>query len=314
MILTITANQNNRSVFDIIRKDLQISRRLLIRLKTTDGGILLNGEHVTVRAIVKEGDILTLMTEDSDTDTNDEIEPVDLPFEMVYEDDDMAVVSKPPYMVTHPSHNHQGDSLANAMAYYYRSKGLPFVFRPVNRLDGDTSGLIITAKNQRTAYDLSRQLMDGRIRKCYTAILHGTMTPETGEITGYVRRIAPNIVKRYLDTDGIESDFSLTHYTTLAVCDRYSLVSAEPVTGRTHQLRVHFSHHNHHIIGDTLYGMESTLIPRQALHASSLSMVHPRTGELMRFTAPLPDDMAAMCKQLFGEVELPFFPFVYGID
>ena len=313
MTLTITESQSGKSIFDIIRKELQISRRLLIRLKTAENGILLNGEHVTVRAIVKEGDLLTLMTEDNDADTNEEIEPVDLPFTMLYEDDDLAVVSKPPYMVTHPSHNHQGDSLANAMAFYYRSKGLPFVFRTVNRLDGDTSGIIITAKNQRTAYDMSRQLMDGRVRKCYTAILCGTPQPTSGEITGYVRRIAPNIVRRYLDTDGIESDFSLTHYTVIAHNDSHSLVCAEPVTGRTHQLRVHFSHIGHSIIGDTMYGEGSPLIPRQALHASSISFVHPRTGELMRFSSPLPDDMRSVSDKLFGEVEVPFFPFVYGL-
>jgi len=320
----VPENYNGKSVFDIIRKELKMSRRMLIRLKTLDDGIMLNGEHVTVRALVKPGDVLNLASEDSESDTNFEIEPVDLPITIVYEDDDLLIVSKPPNMVTHPSHNHQGDSLGNALAYYYREKGIPFVFRPANRLDRDTSGLVITAKNRNTAFDVSRQLMDGRVRKCYTAILCGTMDPPDGEITGYVKRVGENVTKRYLDTSGIESDFSLTHYTTLKSCGDYSLVCAEPVTGRTHQLRVHFSHMGHPILGDDFYGTPSgmigrpiigrPIIGRQALHASSLSMVHPRTGEPLEFTSPLPDDMAQAARSLFGDTEIPFFPFSYGLN
>ncbi len=297
----ITERLDGKTVFDVIRRELKLSRRLLIRLKTTDGGITLNGEHVNVRAVVKAGDVLTLEVEDKTDDMNTAIEPVALDFGVVHEEDGFIVVSKPCGMVTHPSHNHQGDSLANALGYYYQKRGVPFVFRPVNRLDRDTSGLVLIAKDQATASRLSTQLQKGRFSKGYTALLCGSLEPSEGEITGYVRRLGEMIVKRYLDSEGIESDYSLTRYRTLESNGEFSLVYAEPITGRTHQLRVHFSAQGCPILGDTLYGddVPNDYIARQALHASYLAFDHPSTGERLEFFDDLPEDFRMAREKLF---------------
>ena len=176
MKITVAEAWDGKTVFEYIRHGLGLSRRLLIRLKT-DGGILLNGINVTVRTSLKTGDVLTLLTEDSDSDRSEGVQPSALPLSVLYENEDLLVCDKPAGMVTHPSRNHQGDSLGNALAYLFAQRGRPFVFRPVNRLDRDTTGLVLVAKNQAAAYALSRQLMAGRVEKTYRAVLCGTLCP-----------------------------------------------------------------------------------------------------------------------------------------
>lgn len=302
MKVTVTEAWDGKTVFEYIRRGLGLSRRLLIRLKT-GGGILLNGNNVTVRTSLKCGDVLTLLTEDSDSDRSEGVQPSALPFSVVFENEDFLVCDKPAGMVTHPSHNHQGDSLGNALAYTFAQRGQPFVFRPVNRLDRDTTGLVLVAKNQAAAYALSRQLMAGRVEKTYRAVLCGSLRPAEGEITGYIRRKGESIIVRELHETGIESEFSRTRYAVLREANGYTLAEASPVTGRTHQLRVHFASRGCPILGDTLYGSPSPWIARQALHAFSLSFDDLNTGERLHFAtpAPLPADMAQVCLLLFGE-------------
>lgn len=289
MEVTVKASHNGKTVYEYIRNELKLSRRILIRLKQTCGGILVNGEHVTVRRILCEGDILTLATADSGDDINENIVPVRLPLDIIYEDNDIIAVNKPFDMVTHPSHNHYEDSLANALMYYYTQKGIPFVFRAVNRLDRDTTGIVLIAKNQPAAFNLSRQLQSGMIRKSYRAVLSGVIRPENGEIKTYIRRKGESIIEREVSDSGADSEFAHTVYRSLGSNGNLTAVDAEPVTGRTHQLRVHFAYMGCPIYADDLYGKGEN--GRQALHARKLSFTHPSDGKQMELYAPVAEDI-----------------------
>lgn len=284
-------------------KENGFSHALISRLKRTPNGILRNCEHVTVRAILLKGDVLSLSYEDEKDDVNLHIEPVELDIDIIYEDDDFVVVNKPFGMPTIPSHNHQGDTLANALTYRYKDQN--FVFRAINRLDRNTSGLVLVARDPRAATELYRQMQAKLINKSYTAILYGKLDPPNGEIKSYIKRERESIIKR-ISLDHFEdgAQFAHTKYETLDTKKGsrgiFSVVSASPLTGRTHQLRVHFSSIGNPICADDLYGKENEFssISRQALHASTLEFIHPTTKQKVRFTADLPSDMTNLLKEL----------------
>ncbi len=274
-------------------REIGFSGTQIKRLKKRDNGITVNGEHVTVRYKLSEGESLCLLCEDSFADENPNILPSNLPLSIIYEDDDVIVVDKPPYMPTHPSMGHHNDTLANALAAEYKRRGVPFVFRPVNRLDGDTSGVVLLAKSHLSAYLLSLAMTKGQINKSYLAILDGEMDAVPGEahhIENYLKRADNSIIKREVSSLEGSGDLAVTNYRCLAKGGGVTVVSAEPVTGRTHQLRVHFSSLGYPITGDDFYGGSLGLSDRQALHAYSLSFPSPSGGEIT-VTAPVPDDM-----------------------
>lgn len=275
---------------EYLRNVLRLSRAELTELKKRDDGIMLNGERVTVRAVLKSGDKLTLSRDD--LVSSEGVIPVDLPLDILYEDDDVIALNKPPFMPTHPSHEHQSDTLANALAYYFENKGIPFVFRAVNRLDRDTSGVVLVAKNKNAAFVLAKQIAEFKVEKKYIAIVNGELL-ENGVIEGNIRRVTEGKMERGVFPDG---QYALTEYEVLSVKNGLSALTVTPKTGRTHQIRVHLSHIGHPILGDTLYGDESgsELIRRQALHAYSLTFSLPSNNETITVTAPLPDDMTAI--------------------
>ena len=299
MKLIIPDRLDGFNVRDILEKEIKFSGAIITFLKTRDRGIILNGERVTVRKIVKKGDILELdYTDDQSMAEKSEIEPIELPLDILYEDDDIIVLNKPPFMPTHPSHNHHYDTLANGLRYYFDSKDHPFIFRAVNRLDNATSGIVLVAKNKLAAKVLSADIFDKKIDKCYLAFLCGTPEVAEGEICAPIKREKESIIKRIVADNGAHS---LTKYKVLASSDMMSLVEASPITGRTHQLRVHFAHIGHPICGDTLYGFPSHFIDRQALHAYKISFAHPISREPMTITAPLPQDMLNLYKLAFPD-------------
>jgi 23S rRNA pseudouridine1911/1915/1917 synthase len=227
---------------------------------------------------------------------------VDLPIQILYEDDDLVVPCKPANMPTHPSCDHHYDTVANALAFRYAATGTPFVFRPINRLDRNTSGLLLIAKNRQTAGKLSAEIKAGEIRKTYLAVLDGELLEEEGRIDACLHRTEKSIILREVcPPDAPDADRALTEYRVLAVGNGHTLVQARPITGRTHQLRVHFAHIGHPITGDDLYGSPSSVIDRHALHAHSLSFPHPKTQERMTLTAPLPADMKRLIEAFFPE-------------
>jgi 23S rRNA pseudouridine1911/1915/1917 synthase len=179
--------------------------------------------------------------------------------------------------------------------------GVPFCFRPINRLDRDTSGLLLVARNQIAADRLNRAMREGHIRKSYLAILEGAPEPAQGEIETHLCRTDASIIVRRVCTPEEGGDYALTHYRTLAVSNGYALVEAQPVTGRTHQLRVHFAHIGHPIVGDDMYGHSHPDMPRQALHAHTLNFPHPADGRQMSACAPLPADMLAFLRKYLNQ-------------
>ncbi len=302
MVYTISKEEHGKTVKEILRFSIGLSLAFTKKLKFSDNGILLNGSKVTVRATVCEGDVLTLATED--IESTDFLIPTNIPISTVFEDEGMILPNKPPFMPTHPSLNHRGDTLADALAYKYSKEDSSFVFRAISRLDRNTSGILLIAKDRITASKLSASMKKGEFEKRYITILKGVPANEHGVIDTYIKREAESIIFRKVCAENDVGDRAITEYRVLATSDGYSLVLAFPKTGRTHQLRVHFAHIGAPILGDDLYGESSPLISRHALHAYSLSFPHPKTQERVNFTAPLHDDMSELISKLFPTFSL----------
>lgn len=299
----ITTEYDGKLLRDYLRYRLRISAHLLARLKRDEQGLTVNGNRVTVRCILHEGDIVGICDYPDESDAP--IEPVALPVRIIYEDEFMLVADKPPFMPTHPSHDHHFDTLANALAYRHRASGdsSPFVFRPISRLDRNTSGLVTIAKTKYAASRLGALMASGGFHKTYTAILGGVPSEPQGEIHTGMRRTAASIIVREvcpLDADGAEAALTRYEVTDISESGKYSIVSVKPLTGRTHQIRVHMAHLGAPVLGDDLYSTPSELIPRHALHATALEFVHPITGDLISLHAPLPQDMQSICDSLFN--------------
>lgn len=273
-------------------KSIKISASLLKKLKKMPDGILVNGLHQNVLYILKENDVLTLNIADNKEDENEFLEPVNLPIEIIFENDDITVVNKPCNMPTHESINNRGNTLANALAYRYRNK--PYVFRATNRLDKDTSGVVITANNKYYSALLSSKIRDGLINKAYIAVVKGKLEG-VGRIEAPIDRIGESIIKREVKDDG---EYALTEYASLASNDFYSVVLVTPKTGRTHQIRVHMAYIGHPLAGDTLYGGDTMEISRQALHCLKMDI-----NGIGQFYAPLANDIKDLIRRQFGNEE-----------
>ncbi len=305
-IINITAQLDGLTIKEYFQKN-GFSRGLVTRLKKIDRGITVNGEHATVRRVLHYGDKLSLLTDDMADEENENLVPVPMPLDIIYEDDDMIAVNKPADMATHPSIGHFEDTLANGLAYYFSSRGIPFVFRAVNRLDRDTSGVVLVAKNRLFAAKLGELMRAGRIRKTYIAMLNGELMPRDGRISVPIRRKDASVILREVcDLSAVGAKSAVTEYKTLYAGGGASVVSAEPITGRTHQLRVHFAHMGAPIIGDAFYGTaerEPTCydmkIKRQALHAAQLTVEFEE--RVLTFEAKLPPDMEALRRHIEGE-------------
>ncbi len=296
----IAKEQDGMSIRAFLHTYLKPSSKMLKYLKYRPNGICVNGETRTVRYILRAGDCLELAV--CDTEDSEKILPVDLPIEILYEDSELVVPSKPAQMPTHPSHGHYDDTVANALAFRYASRNVPFVFRPINRLDRNTSGLLLVAKNKLSAGRLTRFLENGEIQKRYLAVLDGELQSDGGMIDACLHRTAESIIVREVcSPDTPDADTALTSYKVLARGEGHTLVEASPITGRTHQLRVHFASLGHPITGDDLYGTPSDLISRHALHACKLRFPHPTEAAVLTVTAPLTDDLTHLINRFFPQ-------------
>ena len=274
-------------------KQRGFSSQNLVQLKKDPTAVLANGIPCFMNHALRPGDTLTLHIREERS--SEKIPPVDLPLDIVYEDADLMVINKPAGMPIHPSMNNYYNSMANALAYYFRQQNCPFVFRCINRLDRDTSGLTIVAKHYVSAGMLSAMIANkaaSGITREYLAIVKGSVRPPEGTITAPLSRKEGSIIERTVDFEKGES--AVTHYKVLDEKNGYSLVSLILETGRTHQIRIHMKYLGYPLIGDYLYNPDMERIQRQALHARKLSFRHPITGETLAFTAPLPEDMAAV--------------------
>ncbi len=294
----VDQRSDGKTVLEIMKHELGISTGHLKHLKFAENGILVNGAHATVRYILREGDVLSVAVED--TETGEKLLPVDLPLRLAYEDEDVAVPDKGADMPTHPSRGHYEDTVANALAYRYAKQNIPFVFRPVNRLDRNTSGLLLIARNRISAAYLAKAMKNREIRKLYLAILDG-IPPETeGIIETYMRRTAVSVIVRENCGPNEGGALARTRYRVLCQSEDRALVCAAPLTGRTHQLRVHFSGLGCSITGDDLYGSPSEKIGRHALHSCLLSFPSPSDERRITVCSSLPEDMRALAEELFG--------------
>ncbi len=296
----ISSGFRGKTVSDYLKKTLALSRAEIVRLKSRERGILLNGVRVTVRAVLSEGDVLSLDRADSAEEENRLLIPVCLPLEILYEDEDMIAVNKPCGMPTHPSRGHREDTLANALAFYFAEQRRPFIFRAVNRLDRDTSGVVLVAKNRFAAFRLSEEIASGRTQKEYLAVADGLLS-EGGRITAAIRRRQESIIERVVCPEG-EGQYAETVYLPIASDGAMTLLRVFPVTGRTHQIRVHLAHIGHPICGDTLYGPPEgcSAIGRQALHCAGLTVCRVSDGEPISLTAPLHDDFRALADRIIA--------------
>lgn len=296
-ILTYTI-RSNAAGWNILRflKEEHYSRNVIIQLKKTKNGILVNNEWAYVNYILKEGDRLTIQLSEPKTELENmqQILPANLPISILYEDEDLLVIHKPANMPIHPSLGHDKNTLANAVLYHAMQRQESYPYRCVNRLDRDTSGLTVVAKNAYSSCILYEQMRERRIQRTYYAIAEGK-TPNEGTINAPIARKKDTILARTVDAAG---EPAITHYQTLAYKDGLSFLKLWLDTGRTHQIRVHMCYIGHPLIGDFLYNPKDSHMKRQALHAGILSFTHPITKQPLQFSAPLPEDM------------LQFFPMV----
>ncbi len=266
------------------------SSQCIKELKKMPESILLDGRWEYMRTILNAGNILTVHVQEEAS--SEKIPPVEMALDIVYEDEDIMVINKPADMPIHPSLHNYYNSLANGLAWYFAKQDKPFIFRCVNRLDRDTSGLTIIAKHMLSGGILSAMVANRVIHREYRAIVRGKVTPADGTIDAPIARFGDSIIERCVNFE--KGERAVTHYRTVDYQNGHSLLSIHLETGRTHQIRVHMKHIGFPLIGDYLYNPDMEHIRRQALHSYRLQFTHPITGEFMDFTAPLPADMESV--------------------
>ena len=281
----IEKEYDGQKVLTFLKREVRASARLIRQLKRVENGITLNGEHIRTVDMMHAGDILRLSLPD-DSEEN-VASPLECPLTVLYEDDDLLVVDKPAGLPLHPSHNHPGDTLANAVAYYLSKKGKSAVFRAVGRLDRGTSGIVVCALNKYTAARLS-----GNVYKEYMAVAEGIYEGD-GVIDKPIYRPDPIITLRTVDDRG---ERAVTEWKAISHHNGRTLLQIHLQTGRTHQIRVHFASLDTPLTGDTMYGTPSDEISRQALHCCMCRFTHPVTGEEITLNSPLPEDIQGLLK------------------
>ena len=284
---TITDENLPCTVGDFL-KQKGFSRQIIIQLKKTSQGILVNNQWAYVRTPLRTNDILTLRLLEEAPSEN--IVPVSLPLDIIYEDEDILLINKPADMPVHPSINNYDNTLANGIAHYYKMQGETFVFRCINRLDRDTTGLLIIAKNALSASILSNQMKKREIHRTYLAVVSGNPKKDTDTITAPIARKENSAIERCIDFQNGEQ--AVTHYQVITSREDYSLLKLSLETGRTHQIRVHMKYIGNPLLGDYLYNPDFSKIQRVALHSYRLNFIHPITEKTMDFSIPLPEDMA----------------------
>lgn len=283
---TVEEEFNNAKVLKYLRGKLKMSSRTVVKLRHTQNAIKLNGVHARTIDLMKTGDVLEITipeekNEIAATHFDDLV--------ILYEDEDILVINKPAGLAMHPTHNHQGDTLANEVAAYFAKKGDVPVFRAVGRLDKSTSGVVVCALNKHSA-----SILQGTMKKEYLALVEGEYRGQ-GTINKKIYRPDPMKTLRAVGETG---DDAVTHWKEEIATEKLSLVRINLETGRTHQIRVHFSSMGTPLAGDDMYGSRNTEIARAALHCENVTLIHPVTGEKMFFEAPLPDDMAKIKNEI----------------
>lgn len=286
----------------VLSRRMKLSRKLISRIKLTERGLTVNGIRQYTNVKVKAGDLVEVRME---AESSEDILPQDLPLDIVYEDDDLLVVSKPAGMIVHPTHGHYVNTLANAVVHHWLVRGETVRFRPVHRLDQDTSGVLAIAKNAYVHQNISEQMKRGAVEKEYLALVQGVLQTDSGTVDAPIDRSPENPHVRIVTQAGYPS---VTHYRVEERLPGATLLRIRLETGRTHQIRVHMKHIGHPLVGDKMYGEAESghgspalaactadlpfcAIERHALHAVRLAFFHPVTKRRMSFSVPLPADI-----------------------
>lgn len=281
---TVTSEYENMRVLDFLRQK-GFSRNILISMKEEPDAIVLNGCSAFGKTPLHAGDLLTAVV--PETESSFWVRPVPIALSVLYEDEDLLIVNKPAGMPVHPSMGNYENTLANAAAWYFSQKGEAFVFRCVNRLDRDTTGALILAKNPLSAAVLGAYMKQRLIRRTYLAVTEGILPPK-GTVDAPIARVPGSVILRQADWQNGEP--AVTHFSRLDIKGGYSLAELHLETGRTHQIRVHMNSIGHPLPGDYLYHPVYDRIGRQALHSFQLEFPHPVTEKHLLVTAPVPED------------------------
>ena len=288
LIFVIPPEYDGKKLIAFLRGFVGVSVRTAAKLKNDPEGLLRNGAHIRTVDALRAGDELRIRMPEEIGGILPTA-PADL--DIVYEDADVLLINKPGNLAVHPTHNHQGDTLANQVAGYLAQNGRDCVFRAVGRLDKTTSGLVLCALNKHAAFRLS-----GRYEKEYLAIAEGAFTG-SGTVDRPIYRPDPN---KTLRAAGEQGEKAVTHWQSLGTNGSLSLLRVRLETGRTHQIRVHFASLGAPLAGDEMYGGSRKYIERAALHCEKIRFAHPVTGEEMAFETPLPPDMQKLADMIMN--------------
>lgn len=282
-------DNNFFNVKEVLKSYFEISDRLLVKLKKNKQ-IFLNSKPVYVTQTININDVLEVNLDS--IENSDNILPIKMPLDIIFEDDSFLIINKPSGIPVHPSMAHFSNSLSNGVKYYFVSNNIPKKVRPINRLDKNTSGIVLFAKNEYVQEALVKQMKNKVFKKEYIAILEGHLEQSFGTINAPISRKQNSIIEREVNPSG---DASITHFEVLKKLfidsTKISLVKFNLETGRTHQLRVHSKYIGNPILGDSLYGNESNFIKRQALHAFKVTFIHPITKKIITLEIDLPEDI-----------------------
>lgn len=278
---TVPKEYDGEMLQTFLRRACGLSWRMVVKLKRVENGMTVDGEQKRSIDRIREGQTVAITMPDDAV----RIEGADMPLDVAYEDEHILVINKPPYLAVHPSAGKPEPTLANAVVGYFERRGTPLSFRPTNRLDRNTSGLLLAAKSPHIAYALA-----GKPQKVYLAIVLGALTGE-GTVDQPIRVREGSCITREVGEGGKDS---VTHWRSLGTDGEISLVRVVLETGRTHQIRVHLSWLGYPLAGDTMYGTDETVLPRHGLHCARMILTHPVSGEAIAVTAPVPADMRGL--------------------
>lgn len=290
-IISYINEDENLTLKEVLLDKLNFSVRSLSKMKRYKT-VKVNNKYIRPSDKINKDDLIEVKIEEDMA----EFKPQDLNLPILYDDFDIIMVNKPPFMVVHPTKSHYENTIANGVTHYIMEKDEKVKIRFVNRLDMNTSGLVIVAKNPYAQFVLSSDMKDDKVEKMYIAVVKGVVKEDFGTINEPIYRPTDDSVKRIVHEKGQPS---VTHFEVVERLKDATVLKLKLETGRTHQIRVHLNHIGHGIIGDELYGyVDESLINRQALHAFSLKFKQPRTREDLEFKAPLPKDMEELIEKL----------------
>nr|MBC9203165.1 RluA family pseudouridine synthase [Paenibacillus sp. PL91] len=311
LVAIVSEAEQGKQVRTVLERQLGVSRKLLSQVKLTEHGLTVNGIRAYTTAPVAAGDIIRVRME---REISEDILPQPIPIQIVFEDDDLLIINKPAGMIVHPTHGHYTGTLANGVVYHWQQKGERVRFRPVHRLDEETSGLVAIAKTSYVHQQLSEQMQANGFLKLYRAYVYGSPAPAKGTVDAPIDRNPEQPHIRIVTPEGYPS---VTHYETISSfsSDEGSILAAavrlKLETGRTHQIRVHMKHIGCPLIGDKMYGQGHGAVEdwenaagRQALHAEILGFTHPITKQWMEWQAALPPELLLLEQSLPNKQEM----------